>query len=273
MRSYHLTFYIPIIVLWGSVMLSALDPVLVQSDARFGPDVAPSDLLRIDPGGDVALDDLIVFRPLRADRVARVIGLPGDEITLGVDGNSIIRNGKRVPLAPNGFEISMNESGFVKVEDGQAAIYVSRVRRNSAAVVIDQGEIRGPVEKVYRYADLGPSEWRAIGFDTAVVLALVLLPYAAFLRQRSQTLVRIVTLVTHTFLTLAVAGALLVASLPGDPMQVGAAGPIWWAFPLAVVSGFRLELVLVVCVFLALQWLALNQPWRSRSQGIPQTRV
>jgi hypothetical protein len=64
-----------------------------------------------------------------------------------------------------------------------------------------------------------------------------------------------VVLVTHTFLTLVMAGGLLVASLPDDPMRVGLVEPIWWWFPLAVVAGFRLELVVSIGVFLAFQWL------------------
>ena len=99
MRSYHLKFYIPIILLWGSTLLSALNPVLVQSDIRFDPNVERNDLLRIDPGSDVELDDIVIYRLNWIDRVARVIGLPGNEIILGLDGRSIIRNGERV-VAP-----------------------------------------------------------------------------------------------------------------------------------------------------------------------------
>lgn len=272
MQSYHAKFYVPIILLWGSMFLSGLNPVLVQSDIRFDPYVQRNDLLRIDPGGDVALDGLIIYRPDGIDYVARVIGLPGDEITLGLDGNSIIRNGERVVVAPRGSEISTNESGIVTVEGGQIAVYVHEVRRNPVSVVISRDASRGPVEKIYRYRDLGRSEWLTIGFYSAIVLTLVLLPYAAFLRQRSQTLFRIVVLVTHSFLTLAVAAALLVASLPGDPLRVGAADPIWWWFPLAVVSGFRLQLLLAVGAFLAIQWLILNRPWRAASSDLNRSQ-
>ena len=265
MRSYHAKFYIPIILLWGSVVLSALNPVLVQSDIRFDPYVQRNDLLRIEPGGEVALDDLIIYRLDWIDYVARVIGLPSDEIVLGLDGNSIVRNGERIEVAPQGFEIATSESGVVMVEDGQLAVYVHNMRRNPVMVVISQDAIRGPVEGIYRYAGLGRAEWLTIGFYSVIVLGLILLPYAAFMRQPSQTLSRIVVLVTHTFLTLAVAAGLLVASLPGDPMRVGAADPIWWWFPLAVVSGFRLELLLAVGLFVAAQWFSLNKPWRRGS--------
>jgi hypothetical protein len=262
MRTYHANFYIPIILLWGSMILSALNPVLVQSNIRFEPYLERNDLMRIDPAGDVVLDGLIVYRLNRIDYVARLIGLPGDEVVLGIDGNSMVRNGERIVVAPRGSEISTNESGIMTVEDGQAAIYVQELRRNPVSVVISQDAIRGPVEAIYRYADLGRAEWLTIGFDSVIVLALVLLPYVAFVRQPPATLFRIVVLVTHTFLTLAVALALLAASLPGDPLRVGAGDPIWWWFPLAVVSGFRLELLLVVGAFLAIQWLRLNKPWR-----------
>ena len=270
MRSYHPKFYIPIILLWGSVSLSTLNPVLVQSDIRFDPYIQRDDLLRIDPGGDVALDDIVLCRLNWVDYVAQVIGLPGHEITLGLDERSIIRNGERVVLAPPGFEVSTNEPGILTVEDGQVAVYVHNVRRNPVSVVISQDAIRGPVEKIYRYADLGRSEWLTIGFFSLIVLALIVLPYAAFMRQPSQTLFRIVVLVTHTFLTLAVAAALLAASLPGDPLRVGAAEPIWWWFPLAVVSGFDFELLLVVGLFLAVQWLSLNKPWRRGEDDGPE---
>jgi hypothetical protein len=263
MWRYHANFYIPIILLWGSMLLSALNPVLVQSNIRFEPYLARNDLMRIEPGGDVALDGLIVYRLNGIDYVAQLIGLPGDEIVLGIDGNSIIRNGERVVVAPRGSQISTNESGIVTIEDGQAAVYVHDFRRNPVSVVISQDAIRGPVAGIYRYADLGRAEWLTIGLDSLVVLALVLLPYAAFVRQPPATLFRIVVLVTHTFLALAVAAALLVASLPGDPLRVGAGDPIWWWFPLAVVSGFRLELLLVVGAFLVVQWLLLSRRRRS----------
>lgn len=262
MRSYHAKFYVPIILLWGSVMLSGLNPVLVQSDIRFDPYIQRNDLLRIDPGGDIALDGLVIYRLRGIDYVARVIGLPGDEITLGLDGHSIVRNGERVVVAPRGYEISTNESGIVTVEADQAAVYVHAVRRNPISVVISQDAIRGPVEKIYRYADLGRADWLTIGLYSLIVLGLVLLPYGAFLRQRSQTMIRIVVLVTHSFLTLAVAAALLVASLPGDPLRVGAVEPIWWWFPLAVVSGFRLPLLVAVVAFVAVRWLIPKRPWR-----------
>lgn len=262
MRSYHAKFYIPIILLWGAVFLSAMDPVLIQSDIRFAPTVQRNDLLRIDPGGDVALDDLVVYRLDWIDYMARVVGLPGDEIALGLDGNSIMRNGERVELAPSGFEIATDESGLVTVADGELAVYVQNARRNPIMVVIAEAAIRGPVEGVYRYRDLDRTHWLTIGFYSLIVLGLVVLPYAAFSRQRSQSLVRIVALVTHTFLTMAVATVLLVASLPGDPMRLGMGDPVWWWFPLAVVSGFRFELVLAVGLFLAVQWLGVNNPWR-----------
>lgn len=264
MRSYHATFYIPIILLWGSMFLSTLNPVLIQSDIRFDPYIQRNDLMRIDPGGEIALDDIVIYRVNWTDYVARAIGLPGDEITLDLDGNSIIRNGERVVLAPSGFEISTNEVGTWTVGKDQFAIYVQNARRNPVSLVISQDAIRGPVASVYRYADIDRAQWLTIGFYSLIVLALILLPYAAFTRQPSQTLFRIVVLVTHTFLTMVVAAALLVTSLPGDPMRVAATEPIWWWFPLAVVSGFRFELVLVVGLFLTLQWLSLNKPWRSR---------
>jgi len=267
MRRYRANFYVPIILLWGSMILSALHPVLVQSNIRFEPYVERNDLMRIDPAGDAVLDGLIVYRLNRIDYVAQLIGLPGDEIVLGIDGNSIIRNGERGVVAPRGSQISTNESGIVTVEDGQAAVYVHDFRRNPVSVVISQDAIRGPVAGIYRYADLGRAEWLTIGFESLVVLALVLLPYAAFVRQPPATLFRIVVLVTHTFLALAVAAALLVASLPGDPLRVGGGDPIWWWFPLAVVSGFRLELLLVVGAFLAVQWLLLNRLWRSAGRA------
>jgi hypothetical protein len=263
MRSYHANFYIPIILLWGSMILSALNPVLVQSNIRFEPYLQRNDLMRIDPAGDVALDGLIVYRLNGIDYVAQLIGLPGDEIVLGIDGNSIVRNGERVVVAPRGSEISTNESGIMSIEAGQAAIYVHDFRRNPVSVVIGQDAIRGPVEGIYRYADLGRAEWLTIGFDSLIVLALVLLPYFAFVRQPPATLFRIVVLVTHTFLTLAVAVALLVASLPGDPFRVGAADPVWWWFPLAVVSGFRSELLLAVGAFFGVQWLRLSRRRRT----------
>jgi hypothetical protein len=267
MKSYHLKFYIPILLLWGSAILSSLDPVLIQTDIRFDPYVQRGDLMRLDPGGDVALDDLVIYRLNWSDYVAQVIGLPGDEILLGLDGRSIIRNGERIVLAPAGFEISTNASGILSVEDGQAAVYVHNTRRNPVSVVISQDAIRGPVERIYRYEELGRADWLTIGFYSLIVFTLIVLPYAAFLRQRSPPLFRIVVLVTHTFLTMAVAGALLAASLPGDPMRIGAEEPIWWWFPLAVVHGFDLELVLVVGVFLALQWVAVNKPWRRGGNG------
>lgn len=262
MRSYHAKFYIPIILLWGSVILSTLNPVLVQSDIRFDPYIERNDLLRIDSGGDVALDELVVYRLDRVDYVARVIGLPGAEITLGLDGYSIMRDGERVVLAPAGYEISTREPGAITVDDGQLAVYVHNARRNPVAVVISQDAVRGPVDKIYRYVDLGRSEWLTIGFYSLIVLALVVFPYAAFTQQSSQSLFRLVVLVTHTFLTLAVAGALLAVSLPDDPLGVGAAGPVWWWFPLSVVSGLNRELLLAVGLFLAVQWLRLNKPWQ-----------
>jgi hypothetical protein len=262
MQSYHVKLYIPIILLWGSAILSSLDPVLVQSDIRFDPLIERGDLLRIDPGGDIALDDIVIYRLSWTDYVAQVIGLPGQEIMLGLDGRSIIRDGERIALAPPGFRISTNASGILSVEEGQAAVYVHNVRRNPVSVVIGQDAIRGPVEKIYRYAELGRAEWLTIGFYSLIVLTLIVLPYAAFVRQQSPSLFRIVVLVVHTFLTLAVAGALLAASLPGDPMQIGATEPIWWWFPLAVVNGFDIELVLVVGLFLGGQWLIVNQPWQ-----------
>jgi len=269
MHSYHLKFYIPIILLWGSVLLSALNPVLVQSDIRFDPNVQRNDLMRIDPGGDVEIDDIVIYRLSWIDYVARVIGLPGDEIILGLDGNSIIRNGERVVLAPRGFNISMNASGTLTVENDQVAVYVQGGRRNPVNLAISRDTIRGPVEKIYRYEDLGRSEWLTIGFYSLIVLALILLPFAAFTRQPTQTFFRIVVLVTHTFLTTAIAATLLAASLPGDPLGVGAAEPVWWWFPLAVVTGFDLELLLVVGLFLAAQWLWLSKPWRRREVVTP----
>jgi hypothetical protein len=261
MRSYHAKFYIPILLLWGSVILSALDPVLVQSDIRFDPYIQRNDLLRVDPGGDLVLDELVIYRLDWVDYVARVIGMPGDEITLGLDGNSIVRNGERIVVAPRGLEIATDESGIVTVGDDQLAVYVHNLRRNPVMVLISRDAVRGPVEGIYRYADLGRSQWLTIGFYSLIVLALIVLPYAAFARQRSQPLFRTVLLVTHTFLTLAVGGVLLVASLPGDPMRVGVAGPIWWWFPLAVVSGFDRKLLILVVLFFVVQCLFVMWYW------------
>jgi hypothetical protein len=262
MQTYHAKFYIPIILLWGSAFLSSMDPALLQSDIRFDPYIERGDLLQIDAGGDIELDDIVIYRIDWTDYVAQVIGLPGQEIMLGLDGRSIIRDGERIALAPAGFRITTNASGILAVEEGQAAVYVQSARRNPVSVVISQDSIRGPVGKVYRYSALGRPEWATIGFYSLIVLTLIVLPYAAFMRQRSPPLFRIVVLVVHTFLTLAVAGALLAASLPGDPMNLGASSPIWWWFPLAVVNGFDIELVLVVGLFLGVQWLWMNNRWR-----------
>lgn len=264
MRTYHAKFYIPIILLWGSAFLSSVDPVLVQSDIRFDPYIERGDLLQIDPGGDIELDDLVIYRLNWTDYVAQIIGLPGQEIMLGLDGRSIIRDGERIALAPGGFRISTNASGILEAEEGQAVVFVQNGRSNPVSVVLGEETIRGPVRKVYRYSALERTEWLTIGFYSLIVLTLIILPYAAFMRQRSPPLFRIVVLVVHTFLTMAVAAALLAASLPGDPMNLGAADPIWWWFPLAVVNGFNVELVLVVVAFLAAQWLFVKKPWRQR---------
>lgn len=262
MRNFRLIFYLPIIVLWGAVFLTTLNPALILSDIRFDPDIQRNDLMRISPGGDVELDDIVIYRLNWIDYVARVIALPGDRITMGLDGRSIIRNGERVVVSPRGFEIATNETGLLEIEEGRAAVYVHNDRRNSFSAVVGQESIRGPVVKVYRYAAFGRSEWLTIGFYSGIVLTLIFLPYLAFTRQRSPNLFRIVVMVTHTFLILAVASALLMASLPGDPMRVGAEDPIWWWFPLAVVAGLDLELLLVVALFLAVQWLWFSKPWR-----------
>lgn len=261
-RTYHAKFYIPIILLWGSVFVATLNPVLIQSDIRFDPYMQRNDLLQIDPGGEVTLDDVVIYRLNRVDYIAQVVGQSGDEILLGLDGNSIMRNGERVVLAPRGAEIATLESGILTVEEGQVAIFVQNSRRNPIIAVIDRGAVRGPIEKVFRSSGLDRSDQRVIGFFSLIVLVLVFLPYAAFLQQRPQTLFRMVILVTHSFLTLAVAAALFASALPGDPLRVGAAEPIWWWFPLAIVSGFRLELALFIGLFLAVQWLGLNRPWR-----------
>jgi hypothetical protein len=150
--------------------------------------------------------------------------------------------------------------------EGQLAVYVHNARSNPVSVVLSEDSIRGPVQKVYRYEILERGEWITIGFYSLIVLTLVALPFAAFVRQREPTLFRIVVLVVHTFLTMAVGGALLAASLPGDPMNLGAEDPVWWWFPLSVVNGFDLQLVLVVAVFLGAQWLWMHRPWR-RSDG------
>jgi hypothetical protein len=265
MRAYHVKFYLPILLLWGSAFLSSVDPVLIQSDIRFEPYIERGDLLQIDPGGDIELDDLVIYRLNWTDYVAQVIGLPGQEIMLGLDGRSIIRDGERIALAQGGFRISTNASGILEPEEGQVAVFVQNGRSNPVSVVLSDDAIRGPVGKVYRYSALERGEWLTIGFYSLIVLTLIVLPYAAFMRQRSPPLYRIVVLVVHTFLTMAVGGALLAASLPGDPMNFGAADPIWWWFPLAVVNGFDLQLVLIVAVFLALQWVGLRMPWRRRT--------
>lgn len=262
MRAFHLKFYLPIIVLWGAVFLSTLNPVLILSDIRFDPEIERNDLMRIDPGGDIELDDIVIYRLNWIDYVARVIALPGDQITMGLDGRSIIRNGERVVVSPRGFEIATNETGMLEIEEGRAAVYVHNDRRNPFSAVVGQESIRGPVVKIYRYSEFGRSEWLTIGFYSAIVLALIVLPYVAFVRQQSPSLFRIVVMVTHTFLILAVSSALLVASLPGDPLRVGAEDPTWWWFPLAVVAGFGRELLLVVGLFLASQWL-----WHLKAGG------
>lgn len=262
MRPYHATFYVPIILIWGSVMLSIPAPRLVQSDIRFDPDIERQDLMRIDPGGSVAIDDLVIYRFDWIDYVARVIGLPGDQIVLGLDGNSILRNGERIVLASRGFQIAMNDSGMLEVGDGEAAVYVQNARRNPFATVISQDAIRGPVEKIYRYTNLSLSDWITIGFDSLLVLVLAVMPYVAYVRQRSQTPLRLVILVTHTFMTLVIVAALVATSLPDDPLRLGVTNPMWWWFPLSVVTGFSLRLALVVALFLAWQWLRLNRPWR-----------
>jgi hypothetical protein len=263
MSSYHPRFYIPIILLWGSAILSSLNPVLIQSDVRFGSSIERGDLLRIDSGGDVALDDIIIYRLNWTDYLAQVIGLPGQEIMLGLDGRSIMRDGERIVLPSSGFRISSDAAGVLSVEAGQAAVFVQNVRRDPVTLIISQDAIRGPVEEIYRGADLGRTEWLMIGIDSLIVLALIVLPYVAFMREASPSLVRIVILVTHTFLTLAIAGALIATSLPGDPMRLGATNAIWWWFPLAVVTGLDLKLVLVVGIFLGFQWLLVTRPWRS----------
>ena len=264
MLSYQTKFYVPILLLWGAVILATLDPVLVLSDIRLDPYIERNDLLRIDAGGDVAIDDVVIYRLNGIDFVAKVIGERGDEILLGLDGRSIIRNGERVVVAPPGFGLSTtNESGALEVADDEVAVYVQNARRNPVIAVISRDVVRGPVEKAYRHADLGRSEWLMIGLYSLIVLGLVALPFAAFARQASQTLFRLVVLVTHTFLTLAVGGALLAANLPGDPMRVGVGEPTWWWFPLTVVSGFRPELLLSVAAFVALQWWLGKNPWRS----------
>jgi hypothetical protein len=63
-------------------------------------------------------------------------------------------------------------------------------------------------------------------------------------------------------MTAAIGGTLLAASLPGDPLGIDAAEPVWWWFPLTVVTGFNFNLLLVVAAFLALQWIWLNKPWQ-----------
>lgn len=261
-RTYHAKFYLPVILLWGAVFFATVNPALIQSDIRFDPYLQRNDLLRIDLGGDVARDDIVIYRLNWADYIAQVVAEPGDEILLGLDGNSIMRNGERVVLAPRGAEITTLDSSSLSVDAGQVAIFVQNSRRNPIITVIDREAIRGPIEKVFPGSGLDSADQRAIGFFSLIVLVLVFLPYAAFLRQPGQTLFRMVVLVTHSFLTLAVAAALFASVLPGDPLGVGAAEPIWWWFPLAVVSGFRWQLVLVVGVFLALQWLGVNKPWR-----------
>jgi hypothetical protein len=260
-------FYIPIILLWGSVMLSSLNPVLVQSDVRFDPYIERNDMLRIDPGGDIALDDLVIYRLNLIDYVAQIIGLPGDEVILGLDGSSIIRNGERIVLAPARNQIQTSESGIPALEDGQAAVYVHNVRRNPVIVVISQDAIRGPVDKIYRYSAFGRAEWLKIYFYSAIVLALVVLPYATYTLQRSRAFIRLVVLVSHSFLTMVVAAALTAASWPGDPFRIGINEPVWWWFPLTVVEGFRAELLLAIGLVLAAQWLMLNRPWRREASG------
>ncbi|MGD8341647.1 MAG: hypothetical protein PVH89_12750 [Gammaproteobacteria bacterium] len=261
-RTYHAKFYIPIILLWGSVVFATLKPVLIQSDIRFDSYIERNDLLRIDPGGEAGLDDLVIYRPASIDYIAQVVGQPGDEILLGLDGNSIMRNRERVVVAPRGAEIATVESGILMVGEDQVAILVQNGRRNPIVAAIERDAIRGPVDKIYRSAGLDGGDRRMIGFASLIVLTLVFLPYAAFVRDPSPTLFRMVILVTHSFLTLAVVGALFASALPGDPLRLDAAEPVWWWFPLAVVSGFRLTLVFVIGGFLGLQWLGLNKPWR-----------
>ena len=263
MRSIQSLFFIPLVLLWGAVAMSTLDPALIQSDIRFDPDIERNDLLQIDLGGEVALDDLVIYRLNWVDFVARVIGLPGDQIMLGIDGRSILRNGERVVVAPRGLEILTNADETLTLAADEAAVYVHDMRRNPISNVISRDAIRGPVEAIYRYRELDRADWMRIGASSLVVLALVVLPYVAFVRQRPQTFLRLVILVTHTFLSMVVAGALLMVSLPGDPLRLGVGEPMWWWFPLSVIAGFRIELLLFVALLLAVEWLSVV--WQRRS--------
>ena len=261
-RSWRASFYIPIILVWGSVFLSTLNPVLIQSDIWFEPDIQRNDLLRIDPGGDIEIDGLVIYRLEWVDYVARVIGLPGDEILLGIDGNSIVRNGERVAVGARGLEFLTDERGSLTVAEGQAAVYLHNGRGNPVAVVIGRAAIRGPVEKIYRYSNLERSDWLSIVLYSAILIALVLMPFASVVRGQRLDFLRLIVLVSHTFMTLVVLATLLAIGLPGDPLNLGVMEPIWWWFPLAVVTGFGPELILAVGFFLTLQWLRFNKPWR-----------
>lgn len=250
----HSRFYLPLIFFWGLLVIGRLDPAFSRSGIDFEPYLQPNDFMIIDSGGEIALDDLVLYANNGTDYVARAIGLPGDRIEYDLNGSSIRRNSQMVVTAPPGFQIGFSSSSVVRLGAEEYAVYVRDAPRAPVSVLVNGRDVRGTVDRIYRYSDLDWRDWLRIGVSTLLTVTLVCLPLIHFAHQRPNSSIRISLLVVHSVLVLIILVFVLAPLLPGNPLRISIDQPIWWWIPIAVAASISIEVLVLGGLLLAFWW-------------------
>ena len=212
--------------------------------------------MMVESGREVALDDLVLYTlsEFSSDYVAMVVGLPGDRIDYDASGTSIFRNGQLAVTVPSGYRLNYENAFRGTLFADEYAVYVHDAPRPPVSVVINSTEIRGVIERVFRYSDLSPLDWTLIVLASFLTAVLVCLPYIDYAQRRPNSRFRMILLIFHSILALLLVAFVALLAAPGDPLGIGVDQPVWWWIPLAVFASWDAKVLGAAVVFVGLQW-------------------